>query len=109
MPNIPVKGRGDGSGQISQRRAGGTSLPPPPLLLHSLLTLNQVDVSPPELHGAQPLTAVVPQPPQVATGVAPHLAPAAEFASLSQTLRSDNNTRRDTLAVYHTRGPVGMI
>lgn len=105
MPNIPVKGRGDQSGEISRRHTKGTSTSPP---LHSLLTLDQVDVSPPELHGAQPLVAVVPQLPQVAAGAAPQLAPAAEVPSFSQTLRSD----KTTLAVTHfhfLRHAVGMI
>lgn len=51
-----------------------------------------MDVSPPELHGAQPLLAVVPQSPQVSAGAPPQLAPAAELPGLSETLRSDNNT-----------------
>lgn len=97
MPNIPAKGWSDQSGEMSRRRARGTSVsPPPPPPLHSLLTLNHVDVSSPQLHGAQPLVAVVPQLPQVAAGAAPQLAPAVEFPSLSEALRSDNNTRCNT-------------
>lgn len=83
-------GGGDQSGQISRRRARGTSAP---RSIHSLLTLDRVDVSPPELHGAQPLLAVVPQSPQVSAGAPPQLTPAAELPGLSETLRSDNNTR----------------
>lgn len=80
--------------------------PPPPV--HSLLTLDQVDVSPPELHGAQPLLAVVPQSPQVAAGAPPQLPPAAQLPGLSETLRSDNNTRCDTLPLCNAAGSVGM-
>lgn len=67
--------------------------PQPPPSIHSLLTLDRVDVSPPELHGAHPLLAVVPQSPQVSAGAPPQLTPAAELPGLSETLRSDNNTR----------------
>lgn len=53
--------------------------------------------------------AIVPQPPQVAAGAAPQLAPAAELPSLGETLRSDNNTRCDTLPVYNACDSAGMI
>lgn len=53
-----------------------------------------MDVSPPQLQGAQPLLAVLSQPPQKPPGALPHLAPAAEPSRLRQALRANKS---DTL------------
>lgn len=58
----------------------------------SSLTLYQVDVSPPKLHGAQPFLAIVLQPPQIPAGALPQLAPTAELSSLSQALRTGKSS-----------------
>lgn len=48
----------------------------------SSLTLYQVDVSPPELQGAQPFLDIILQPLQMPASVLPELAPTAELSSL---------------------------
>lgn len=80
VPNIPVRFKADMIGTHSERGIAGL------LPSHSsFLTLYQMDVPPPQFHGAQPFLAVVPQPPQVPAGVSPQLAPTAELSSLGQT------------------------
>ncbi len=64
----------------------------------SSLTLYQVDVSPPELQGAQPFLGIIPQPPQIPAGALPQLAPTAELSSVLQALRT-NRKQSDTLFV----------
>lgn len=90
VPNIPVGFKADMIGTHSERGIAG--LPPPSH--SSSLTLYQVDVPPPQFHGAQPFLAVVPQPPQVPAGVPPQLAPTAELSSLGQT---QGSKRSDTI------------
>lgn len=68
----------------------------------SSLTLYQMDVSPPQLQGAHPLLAVLPQPPQKPAGALPQLAPAAEPLSLCQALCANKS---DTLFVENHRTP----
>lgn len=70
--------------------------------LFSSLTLYQVDVSPPELQGAQPFLGIIPQPPQIPAGALPQLAPTAELASLLQALRT-NRGQSHTLSVENLR------
>lgn len=62
-----------------------------------------MDVSPPQLQGAQPLLAVLPQPPQKPPAALPHLAPAAEPSSLRQALCANKS---DTLFVENHRTPL---
>lgn len=52
------------------------------------LTLYQVNVSPPELQGAEPFVGFVSEPPDIPAHASPPLSPAAELSSLFQALSS---------------------
>lgn len=54
----------------------------------SSLTLYQVDVSPPELQGAQPFLGLISQPPEIPAAALPPLSPAAELSIIFKALRS---------------------
>lgn len=72
------------------------------------VTLNQVDVTPPELHWAQKLFSIFLQPSQKPVGTFPELPPTAEFLSFSQTLCTSTKNKQ-CLNVIKTSDKIELI